>query len=96
VARSHTHHYHVLLIITDGAISDFDATCKEIVEVRQFWTWGGDDFKAGLALIVDEHRIAQASSLPLSIIIVGVGRADFSSMEALDSDEKLLEYMGRR
>jgi len=35
--------------------------------------------------------IVQASQLPLSIIIVGVGNADFSAMEALDSDSELLK-----
>jgi hypothetical protein len=34
---------------------------------------------------VDE--IVRGSSLPLSIIIVGVGKADFSSMDLLDADE---------
>ena len=34
--------------------------------------------------------IAMASGQPLSIIIVGVGSEDFSSMKALDSDGKLL------
>jgi len=34
--------------------------------------------------------ITRASSLPLSIIIVGVGNEDFSQMSALDSDNKLL------
>lgn len=34
--------------------------------------------------------IVQASRLPMSIIIVGVGKADFSAMEFLDSDDKLL------
>mmetsp|Transcript_5377 Transcript_5377/g.9894 ORF Transcript_5377/g.9894 Transcript_5377/m.9894 type:complete len:156 (+) Transcript_5377:1208-1675(+) len=34
--------------------------------------------------------IVEASTLPLSIIIVGVGRADFSKMEELDSDGALL------
>ena len=32
-------------------------------------------------------QIVIASDLPLSIIIVGVGDADFSSMEALDADK---------
>lgn len=40
--------------------------------------------------------LTQASSLPLSIIIVGVGAADFASMEHLDGDDKLLEYQGRK
>lgn len=41
---------------------------------------------------MDQTRaaIVQASRLPMSIIIVGVGRADFSAMEFLDSDDKLL------
>lgn len=43
--------YFVLLIITDGVISDMPQTLEAIV---------------------------QASSLPMSIIIVGVGNADFS------------------
>ncbi|TDG97083.1 hypothetical protein EPR50_G00222290 [Perca flavescens] len=55
--------YFVLLIITDGVITDLDQTRTAIVE---------------------------ASRLPMSIIIVGVGGADFSEMEALDSDDKLL------
>ncbi|XP_071341829.1 copine-3-like isoform X2 [Trachinotus anak] len=55
--------YFVLLIITDGVITDMDQTRAAIVE---------------------------ASRLPMSIIIVGVGGADFSAMEFLDSDDKLL------
>ncbi|XP_041816872.1 copine-3-like isoform X2 [Chelmon rostratus] len=55
--------YYVLLIITDGVITDMDQTRSAIVE---------------------------ASRLPMSIIIVGVGGADFSAMEFLDSDDKLL------
>ncbi|KAM9331608.1 copine-3-like isoform 3-T3 [Pholidichthys leucotaenia] len=55
--------YFVLLIITDGVITDMDQTRAAIVE---------------------------ASRLPMSIIIVGVGMADFSAMEFLDSDDRLL------
>ncbi|KAM4719143.1 copine-3-like isoform 2-T2 [Anableps anableps] len=55
--------YFVLLILTDGVITDMDQTRAAIVE---------------------------ASRLPMSIIIVGVGGADFSAMEFLDSDDKLL------
>lgn len=55
--------YFVLLIITDGVITDMDQTRSAIVD---------------------------ASYLPMSIIIVGVGGADFSAMEFLDSDDKLL------
>ena len=41
--------------------------------------------------------IVAASTLPVSIIIVGVGAADFSAMEELDSDDKVLvAYDGRR
>jgi hypothetical protein len=37
---------------------------------------------------IDE--IVSGSSLPLSIIIVGVGKEDFSSMEILDADDEPL------
>ncbi|XP_007432373.1 copine-3 [Python bivittatus] len=55
--------YFVLLIITDGVITDLDETRSAIVN---------------------------ASKLPMSIIIVGVGGADFSAMEFLDSDSGAL------
>ena len=32
--------------------------------------------------------VIRASRLPMSIIIVGVGAADFRAMEELDADEK--------
>lgn len=35
-------------------------------------------------------QIVRGSSLPLSIIIVGVGGEDFSAMEVLDADDKPL------
>ncbi|KAK6177558.1 hypothetical protein SNE40_015638 [Patella caerulea] len=60
--------YFVLLIITDGVITDMPQTVKSIVE---------------------------ASSLPMSIIIVGVGNADFEAMDELDSDNKRLGYNGK-
>eukprot|EP00043_Microstomoeca_roanoka_P010274 m.97645 g.97645 ORF g.97645 m.97645 type:complete len:520 (+) comp14838_c0_seq2:31-1590(+) len=60
--------YYVLLIITDGAISDMGETTQAIIE---------------------------ASRLPMSIIIVGVGNADFSSMEFLDSDSGPLTFQGQ-
>eukprot|EP00045_Choanoeca_perplexa_P013309 m.150285 g.150285 ORF g.150285 m.150285 type:complete len:586 (+) comp16314_c0_seq1:94-1851(+) len=69
IARENLQDYHILLILTDGVITDFDQTVRAIVE---------------------------ASSLPLSIIIVGVGGADFASMEHLDGDDQLLEYQGRK
>uniref|UniRef100_A0A673MGP8 Copine-3-like n=1 Tax=Sinocyclocheilus rhinocerous TaxID=307959 RepID=A0A673MGP8_9TELE len=52
--------YYVLLIITDGVITDMDQTRGAIVA---------------------------ASRLPMSIIIVGVGKADFTDMEILDGDD---------
>uniref|UniRef100_A0A671Z1V1 Copine-3 n=1 Tax=Sparus aurata TaxID=8175 RepID=A0A671Z1V1_SPAAU len=52
--------YYVLLIITDGVITDMDETRSAIVN---------------------------ASRLPMSIIIVGVGNADFDAMEFLDGDD---------
>ncbi|KAM6900413.1 copine-3-like [Xenentodon cancila] len=55
--------YFVLLIITDGVITDMDETRTAIVN---------------------------ASRLPMSIIIVGVGGADFSAMEFLDGDDGIL------
>ena len=55
--------YSILLILTDGLITDFNQTVSAIV---------------------------RASRLPMSIIIVGVGNEDFSSMDALDSDDRLL------
>lgn len=61
-------HYFVLLIITDGIISDMKET---------------------------KHAIITASSLPISIIIVGVGNANFNRMDQLDSDELRLRVDGR-
>jgi len=39
---------------------------------------------------ITKDLIVEASDLPLSIIIVGVGRADFGMMVELDSDDQLL------
>merc|ERR1719245_2751235 len=58
--RSDPTNYFVLLIITDGIITDFEETLA---------------------------AISRISSLPISIIIVGVGEEDFSAMEALDGDD---------
>ncbi|XP_070841681.1 copine-3-like isoform X2 [Chaetodon trifascialis] len=55
--------YYVLLIITDGVITDMDET---------------------------RNAIVNASRLPMSVIIVGVGNADFSAMEFLDGDDGCL------
>jgi len=61
--------YFILLIITDGIITDMPQTKKAIVS---------------------------ASTLPLSIIIVGVGNADFDAMDELDGDTvRLTDQDGR-
>ena len=59
--------YFVLLIITDGIITDLEETKRAIIS---------------------------ASELPLSLIIVGVGDEDFTDMNALDSDDRLLRSGG--
>ncbi|XP_065221686.1 copine-8-like [Planococcus citri] len=60
--------YFILLIITDGVITDMQQTKKAIVE---------------------------ASKLPMSIIIVGVGYADFSAMDELDGDTVPVSFNGQ-
>ena len=55
--------YFILLLLTDGAITDMRETKLAII---------------------------RASTLPMSIIIVGVGGADFQAMEELDSDNAVL------
>ncbi|KAL7640170.1 UNVERIFIED_CONTAM: hypothetical protein RMT77_009584 [Armadillidium vulgare] len=60
--------YFILLMITDGIITDMPMTKEAIVN---------------------------ASNLPLSIIIVGVGNADFNAMEELDGDVIRLSSNGK-
>ncbi|XP_068657753.1 protein BONZAI 1-like [Aristolochia californica] len=62
--------YFILLIITDGVITDLQET---------------------------KDAIVKATDLPLSILIVGVGGADFKEMEILDADkgERLESSTGR-
>lgn len=60
--------YFILLILTDGIITDMPQTSEAIVN---------------------------ASSLPLSIIIVGIGNADFEAMNILDGDDVRLSARGR-
>lgn len=43
-----------------------------------------------------KQAIIDASHLPLSIIIVGVGNDDFAAMDELDSDDHLLEFNGKK
>ncbi|KPP64704.1 copine-2-like [Scleropages formosus] len=46
-------------------------------------------------MVETRHCIVQAAKLPMSIIIVGMGNADFSAMEFLDSDNSMLQsYTG--
>mmetsp|Transcript_5817 Transcript_5817/g.8144 ORF Transcript_5817/g.8144 Transcript_5817/m.8144 type:complete len:557 (-) Transcript_5817:49-1719(-) len=60
--------YLILLIITDGEITDMDATVSEIVK---------------------------CSTMPMSIIIVGVGGANFANMNILDADTEPLKANGK-
>eukprot|EP00070_Physeter_catodon_P018707 XP_023978528.1 copine-8 isoform X2 [Physeter catodon] len=60
--------YFVLLIVTDGVISDMAQTKESIVN---------------------------ASKLPMSIIIVGVGPAEFDAMVELDGDDERVSSRGK-
>lgn len=40
--------------------------------------------------------LVQAATLPLSVIIVGVGNADFGNMNKLDGDSGLINSKGQR
>ena len=40
--------------------------------------------------------IVEASVLPISIIIVGIGEADFTSMEILDGDKGITNSKGQK
>jgi hypothetical protein len=63
-----------------------------------------DSQKYGILLILTDGTIndmettirtlISASSLPLSVLIVGIGSADFSEMKRLDSDNGLLSAQG--
>ncbi|XP_069490023.1 copine-6 [Ambystoma mexicanum] len=59
----HATKYSILLILTDGVVTDMAET---------------------------KDAIVQASQLPMSIIIVGVGNADFTDMRTLDGDDGTL------
>eukprot|EP00834_Sanchytrium_tribonematis_P001855 NODE_48_length_31852_cov_1.054168.p22 type:complete len:133 gc:universal NODE_48_length_31852_cov_1.054168:30651-31049(+) len=56
--------YFILLICTDGELTDMDETIEAIVD---------------------------ACGSPLSIVIVGIGTADFGKMKVLDGDEEGLK-----
>ncbi|XP_063440422.1 copine-3-like isoform X2 [Mytilus trossulus] len=63
-ATKGAHAYFALLLLTDGVITDMDATRQAIV---------------------------YCSGLPMSLIIVGVGNADFADMNFLDGDDGVLK-----
>lgn len=46
-------------------------------------------------MVETKKSIIRASRLPMSIIIVGVGRADFAAMDELDADEKRCVHVCR-
>eukprot|EP00172_Hildenbrandia_rubra_P002437 Plantae.Rhodophyta-Hildenbrandia_rubra.ctg3285.p1 GENE.Plantae.Rhodophyta-Hildenbrandia_rubra.ctg3285~~Plantae.Rhodophyta-Hildenbrandia_rubra.ctg3285.p1 ORF type:complete len:668 (-),score=95.21 Plantae.Rhodophyta-Hildenbrandia_rubra.ctg3285:2390-4393(-) len=56
--------YTVLLILTDGVISDFDTTVAELIKL---------------------------SELPLSLIVIGIGKEDFRKMKELEGSRKPLQ-----
>jgi hypothetical protein len=43
-----------------------------------------------------EKAIVRASTLPMSIIIVGIGSEDFTAMDILDGDDELLRAGKRK
>ena len=45
---------------------------------------------------MSKDLIVNASELPLSIIIVGVGNADFADMDELDGDHGLYDSRGKK
>lgn len=63
-------HFSILLILTDGIITDLDTTIDAIIECSH--------------------------STPMAIVIVGIGSADFSSMERLDGDDHILRNRSGR
>jgi len=42
------------------------------------------------------NNLIKAANLPLSVIIVGVGKADFTNMEILDGDDGLFNADGKK
>lgn len=95
IASASRHCYQVLLIITDGAITDINDTIGAIVSVS-CETMLISNLARNVTTIFPCFKFLQASRLPMSIIIVGVGNGDFDSMNVLDADEKPLESRGQR
>ncbi len=77
----------------------FAPLIKEVVQ-RAKHSYAQDPYSYTVLLILtdgDIHDLAattdwiiEGSELPLSIIIVGIGEATFTSMEHLDSDDKVV------
>ncbi|KAM9654987.1 copine-9 isoform 3-T3 [Morphnus guianensis] len=86
--------YHVLLIITDGVISDMLQTKEAIVTVSAP-SFTVSSPHVGCCPGCHPASAPQASALPMSIIIVGVGPAEFEAMEELDGDEVRVSSRGR-
>ncbi|KAI0220494.1 Copine-8 [Lamellibrachia satsuma] len=82
--------------------TNFAPVIKHVAKIAQKWEDGTKYF----ILIILTHSvirdmpmtkqaIIKASTLPMSIVIVGLGDADFTSMKELDGDEKRLEHQGK-
>nr|XP_048692248.1 copine-8 isoform X3 [Caretta caretta] len=80
--------YFVLLIITDGVISDMAQTKESIVNA----SYPEEPLELDPP---EDTTLTQASKLPMSIIIVGVGPAEFDAMEELDGDVVRISSRGK-
>lgn len=77
--------YSVLLIITDGVITDIGNIGYSLI----------DQLLITRIIEQTKEEIVKASSLPLSIIVVGVGYDSFEEMKILDSDHQMLSSNGK-
>ena len=117
--------YFILLILTDGAISDMRDTkevciinkefkhkysyLSKLLDLYEVYFWNNTVNSKKRLFIMNSFKefkelwwvniyhvfnctqaIIEASHLPVSIIIVGIGDADFSSMNELDGDNSQL------
>lgn len=72
--------YFILLIITDGIINDMKLTRNEFSFYILF-------FILSITFLCIRIVAMSNENLPISIIIVGVGNANFSAMDELDGDD---------
>ena len=81
--------YNILLILTGNFLIFFNIN---LIFIGFFFKIDGEinDMDKSAAAIVD------AAYLPLSIIIIGIGNADFGKMEYLDGDNGLVDSDGRK